>query len=99
MSEPTKFQKLINDLEVASSHFEVGGDFECEEAVDKAIEILQKLESWCNAYPEKMFPPPTKIDWVSIHSALKRHGFSGSVIAADCMRHTVNGFKKVLHDD
>ncbi len=91
-----KFKKLIDGLENASWFCENDSMFDHQKDIDKAIEILQTLEQWCDAYPEQMFKP---VDWPKVHKALEVAGVSGSAVAADCMRYTVNGFKKVLHDD
>lgn len=68
------------------------------ESVDRAINILQTLDQWCDAYPPDIFLPMTSEDWVEHHRFLKGSNRSGSAAAADCMRHVVNGFKKVLHE-
>jgi len=92
----TAFEIMINRLESTSEflyeHEQIGE----QEAVDKAIEILQTLERWCDAYPEHIFTP---VNWPDYHRALEHAGLSGTAAAADCMRHVTNGFKKVLHDD
>lgn len=91
----TKFEDMIRCMESASDDNPVA---EQQDAIDKAIEILQKLDRWCNAYPTTIFPEMTSLEWKEHHRILEKAGRSGTAAAADCMRHTVNGFKKVIHD-
>jgi len=93
------FQIMITRLESASEFLEEHEQTREQEGVDKAINILQTLERWCEAYPESMFPPVTTKEWKKTHMILERANYSGSRIAADCMRHVTEGFKKVLHDE
>lgn len=86
------FEDMIRCMESASNDNPVA---EQQEAIDKAIDILQTLESWCDAYPEDIFKP---VNWSAVHKALEHAGLNGSAVAADCMRHVTEGFKKVLHD-
>lgn len=92
---------MIVGLEIASSILDegIGGSEESDAAdsVDRAIDILQHLNSWCDAYPETIFLPMTKPDWIEHHRLLKDAKRSGSSAAADSMRHVVSGFKKVLN--
>ena len=90
-----KFEILIDELSHASDQLERINEPDLAAAVEKATNILQTLERWCDAYPEKIFKP---VVWDKVHKALKASNISGSAVAADCMRYTVNGFKKVLHD-
>lgn len=93
------FTELIFRLESARDYLYENEQTREEDGVDKAIDILQKLESWCDAYPEDIFIPMSSDDWKEHHALLKGSDRSGSAAAADCMRHVVNGFKKVLHDE
>ena len=92
------FQTMVARLESASEFLEETEQTGEQEAVDKAIEILQNLNSWCNAYPEDIFIPMSKTDWEEHHKVLEAAGRSGTAAAADSMRHVTEGFKKVLHD-
>ena len=82
---PTNFEQLIEDLE----------EYE-PLAIDKAVEILQRINQWCDAYPENIFIPMTTEDWKNHHQVLKEANRSGSSAAADSMRHVIHGIKKVL---
>ena len=82
---PTNFEQLIEDLE----------EYE-PLAIDKAVEILQRINQWCDAYPEDIFIPMTTEDWKNHHQVLKEANRSGSAAAADSMRHVIRGIKEVL---
>ena len=91
-----KFEDMIDKLEQASDYiFHVSNEPDLAEAIEKATNILQTLDRWCDAYPEDIFKP---VDWPAVHKALEDAGLNGSGVAADCMRHVTEGFKKVLHD-
>jgi hypothetical protein len=86
----SKFEKLMGDLQRTSNHLESIEHVENAEAVDKAMDILRMIHQWSNAYPENIFIPMTKEDWVDHHAALKNNSDrSGSAAAADCMRYVV----------
>jgi hypothetical protein len=94
VAELTNIEELINTLEEASEDSHVRRH---QDAIDKAIDILQQLDQWCNAYPEDIFIPMTSEDWADHHKVLKKARRSGSAAAADCMRYTINGIKKVIN--
>lgn len=89
------FEKTINTLTNAADDNPVA---EQADAIFWAISVLQQLDQWCDAYPEDIFIPMTKKDWKDHHTILENADRSGSAAAADCMRHVVRGFKKVLHE-
>ncbi len=90
-----KFEILIDELGHAIDQLEKIDEPDLAAAVYKATDVLQTLERWCDAYPEKIFKP---VVWAEVHKALEAANISGSAVAADSMRYTVKGFKKVLHD-
>lgn len=93
------FEKMIETLEMTMHGCDARGHTDEAKAVEKAIEILQVLDRWCDAYPTTIFPAMSKRDWKRHHKTLKAsYCRSGSAAAADCMRHVTDGFKKVLHD-
>ena len=70
---------------------------ELEAKCDQQDDVLQKIRSWCEAYPLDIFPEPTKEEWQEIHSTLKRElGIPLDRIAASNMRHVINGVAALL---
>jgi len=92
-----KFEQLIRDLDSAAGTCEIEDQDPEAEAVYRAIEILERLNQWCDAYPEDIFIPMSAEDWKEHHEILRKAKRSGSAAAADSMRHVVNGFKRELH--
>jgi len=93
----SNLDETIDRLQLASEALETGNLLLSAQSVDKAIDILQQLRSWCNAYPEDIFIPMTPEDWKNHHEILKCAERSGSAAAADSMRHVVNGVMRVLN--
>ena len=65
--------------------------------VDKAIQILNMIDQWSDAYPGDIFIPMTKSDWKDCSNILKAHGNrSSGAAAADCMRYVVTRMKETM---
>jgi hypothetical protein len=62
---------------------------ELEESHDDLNDVLQRIKSWCEAYPIDIFPEVKKEQWPAIHEALKPLGIPLDRIAASNMRHVV----------
>jgi len=56
---------------------------------------LEKIQSWCNAYPLKVFPEP---DFKAVHKALKDAGLSLDAVSASNMRHVLDGIRGMVKD-
>lgn len=99
-NEITKLEHLIGDLKMVEDCLFHGNDDQQKDAViiDKAIDILQMIYSWTTAYPEDIFIPMTKEDWVDHHEILKLSKRSGSAAAADCMRYVVTRMKEAMEE-
>ena len=91
--EQATFEGFIEQLEQAYEDSPVASH---QNAICQAITILQQIYQWTDAYPEDIFIPMTKEDWQDAHNHLKLANRSGSAMAADCMRHTVKGIKKII---
>lgn len=97
--EQTKFDKLMSDLEAASS---ATGVMYHQEAIEKAMDILNMINQWAEAYPPEVFGVMTKEDWQQHHAILRgqikgsRSARSGSAAAADCMRYVVTRMKEQI---
>lgn len=54
---------------------------------------LDKIKSWCEAYPVKLFPEP---DFDKAHKVLKDNGMTIDSIGASSMRHVLKGIKEII---
>jgi len=61
--------------------------------VDLIRTRLRKIESWCNAYPLKVFPEP---DLKKAREVLKEAGMTLDAISASNMRHVLKGIKDIV---
>lgn len=57
---------------------------------------LDKIKSWCEAYPVKIFPEP---DFEKMAKVLKDNGMTIDSIGASSMRHVLEGIKKIIEGD
>lgn len=87
----TNIEHLLDELALVSDGLTEKGKDQEAYAIDRAMEIVQVLQQWSQAYPLDIFPPP---DWEQVHRALRQVDVSGSALAADCMRYVV----KTMHD-
>jgi len=92
----SKFEQLMDDLQAISNGLEENKHPDDAEVVDKAIDILNMINRWSNAYPESIFIPMTSEDWSDHHEILKLSKRSGSAAAADCMRFVVTRMKESI---
>ena len=61
---------------------------------DKANDLLQEIESWCNAYPLDIFPEP---DFKVVRELLKAGGITLDCVSASNMRHVLKGVAEIAH--
>jgi len=68
--------------------------------IDAAIELLatlsekiERIRSWCDAYPVSVFPEP---DMTRVSEILKQHGITLDSVSASNMRHVLSGIKKII---
>ncbi len=60
------------------------------ELVEEITDELQKMMSWCNAYPIEVFPEP---DFKKAAKVLKDNGMTLDSISASNMRHVLKGLR------
>lgn len=60
------------------------------EKAERSEEALQKIQSWCEAYPLDIFPEP---DWDEVESRLGPKLLT--LVSASNMRHVVEGVAKL----
>ena len=60
----------------------------CEHC-ESAVEALEKVLQWAEAYPVSVFPEVPKEDWARIHEVLKAAGLSLDRVSASNMRHVI----------
>jgi len=61
---------------------------ELKAEIERLREALHQIESWSRAYPLEVFPKP---NLKKARELLKVGGIGLDAIAADCMRHVVEG--------
>jgi hypothetical protein len=69
-----------------------------DELVEHYREALERIAQWHDAYPEDIFPKPTK-EWIErAHTILLQHNMTLDRFAADCMRHVAQGMGRIAKD-
>ena len=63
------------------------------ERVEQLETALQRIESWANAYPLKIFPEP---DFKKVAEVLKAAGLSLDAVSASNMRHVIVRVKNIV---
>lgn len=61
--------------------------------IEEMEEILQKIKTWCEAYPLTVFPEP---NFEKVREALKEKGMTLDSVAASNMRHVLKGIKDII---
>jgi hypothetical protein len=64
-----------------------------EDRAENAEEKLFRIRQWCDAYPLAIWPEP---DFEKASDLLKAGGMAIDGISASCMRHVLNGIKKII---
>jgi len=65
---------------------------------ERLIEALHRIRQWADAYPEAIFPKPSDLYLQRANEVLQQHGMSIDRIAADCMRHVIQGVGKIVRE-
>jgi hypothetical protein len=60
-----------------------------EDRMDRLEEALHRVASWAEAYPEAVFPEPTKGDYSFAREVLRDNGLTLDRFSAAAMRHVV----------
>ena len=60
------------------------------------MKIPIEISTWSRAYPEDVFPPPTKEQYAELHKALKEVGLTLDLFSADIMRHCMTRVVEIL---
>jgi len=60
---------------------------------EQAIETLERIKQWCEAYPLSIFPEP---DWDKVRQGLESVGITVDSVSASNMRHVVTGIKNLI---
>ena len=63
--------------------------------IESQEDVLHEINSWCSAYPLKIFPEP---DFKKAHEVLKANGMTIDAISASNMRHVLDGIKKIINN-
>lgn len=58
-------------------------------------DVLEKLQSWADAYPLTVFPEP---DFKKAHAVLTANGMTLDAISASNMRHVISGVRKLVEE-
>ena len=59
------------------------------------IEALERITTWANAYPTKIFPALDDDYYQRAHKVLKAHDMTVDRISADAMRHALQGVGRI----
>jgi len=57
---------------------------------------MQRIMTWCDAYPLDIFPEP---DFKIAHELLKAGGMTLDAISASNMRHVLDGIRDIINGD
>jgi hypothetical protein len=68
------------------------------EREERLEEALERIARWADAYPLHAFPKPDGEYLRRAHEALTANGLTLDRIAADCMRHVVEGVGRIARD-
>jgi hypothetical protein len=77
--EVTKLKERIAELE------------EFIETIDHQYDAMQRIKSWCEAYPVDIFTPP---DWTEVKEKLGSELLTR--VSASNMRHVVDGITEII---
>lgn len=69
-----------------------------DDRIERLEEALRRIADWGIAYPEDAFPPPGEHYYANAHRILTAHTMSLDRIAADCMRHAVQGCARIAQE-
>ena len=95
MSDYLTILELTHNLGQCQNEIERlnAGIKELEAENDELKAKLNHIETWCNAYPLKVFPEP---DMEAAADALRVYGMTLDSISASNMRHVLNGVRKII---
>lgn len=63
--------------------------------IEELEEKLERIKTWCNAYPVDIFPEP---DFKLVQKALKEHGITLDAVCASNFRFVLKGIKDIVDD-
>lgn len=61
-------------------------------------DVLEKLQSWADAYPVELFPEVLRQEWQQANEVLAQAGLSMTRMSASNMRHVINGVRKLVEE-
>ena len=70
--------------------------FEATEEIERLQDTLDKIQSWCLAYPLDIFPEP---DFSKCHRLLDAGGQRLDNVSASNMRHVLKGIQEIIDGD
>ena len=69
-----------------------------DDEFEKLQDKMQRIKTWCDAYPVKIFHEPSLADFKTAHKVLKQHGLTLDAISASNMRHVLSGISNIIED-
>jgi hypothetical protein len=66
-----------------------------EDRIEQLEDALHRIADWVDAYPLHIFPRPDEAYFAKASEVLIANGMTLDRIAADCMRHVVEGVSKI----
>ena len=71
---------------------------EQDSRIEEQETALQRIVQWSEAYPHQVFPEPDDAYLKNAREVLEANGMTLDRIAADCMRHVVEGVGKIARE-
>lgn len=62
------------------------------------MENMDRLHSWCHAYPDDIFIEVREPDWEKANEVLAAAGISMTAMNASNMRHVISGVKEIINN-
>lgn len=69
-----------------------------QEDYEPLFDAFDKLNDWCAAYPESVFPPYSADELATINALLKEHGYSLDCISAGVAQHMVGVVSEIVRE-
>lgn len=69
-----------------------------QEDYEPLFDAFDKLNNWCAAYPESVFPPYSTDELAAINALLKEHGYSLDCLSAGVAQHMVGVVSEIVRE-
>ncbi len=69
-----------------------------QEDYEPLLDAFDRLNDWCAAYPESVFPPYSADELAMINALLKEHGYSLDCISAGVAQHMVGVVSEIVRE-